>query len=1296
MDLNIIIMKRITAFLLFALLIVANGNAQTNVKLDEVIKATSNFILTKNVFKNYNVESIGVPNEILDSNGNVMAYVVNLKPSGFLVLSALKEQDPIIAYSTEGDFSLKNKNNIVIDIISRNDKFLRKKMANNISKEEKEIYTKNTSSWNKLISNKQRISKKLGLVYGPLLTDVWGSVNCYDDNNNPVYTTNYFTPNRYSAGCVAISMAQVLHYFEWPKIGVGSHSYNDNKGSSQKTYSVNFGNTTYDYANMLDIYQGVASTDTEQRAVGKLAYHCAVSVDMDFENTGSTSNVTRQPAALDNYFRFSGHYETPGSYSAFWTRIRENLSNGFPVLLSIKDTDNGAGHAPVVDGYDENTGKYHINWGWYNDHGLNGWYAIESWSPGGSGYDTVNGAVLDVIPDPEITNVERTSTEREFTVKWAVSAKLPAGSTFSIEQSKDGGAFTVLASDIAINEYPVTVANPGNYKYRVRAKITGHYYLNSYSETKSVLVKDDITALDFDGNDSFLVNDNNDQLDIKYTYTIETWFNIDSRAAGTYPVIMDRRIVFSLFLIDDATAGADYALRFVARSSTGSDAIIASIRTDNSSAVLKYNTWHHLAVTRDYNNSINTTRIFIDGNLIDSSTDPDFQLHYTANKLNIGARYWGSYERYLDGKLDGISISKAAKYTSDFAPDILVNYTTGTNTVLAHNLDEGTGGTLHDAAGNFSNVNWNDSSNKPTWYFESYISESFLWDGFSDSNWENPDNWISNSTMSLPRTGDDVVIDLSDSQRTGNDITPILPTGIYTYNNFRIKTNNNFDLQTDSELKIEETLTNSGTFELNSTSNITVKGTLENTGTFTLKSDANNTGSLIVEGAINNIGTINIERYLNDPAKWQLVSAPTNNETVMIFKGHYLNEYLEAQGIFKGIRSTSEKLIGGKGYVAKLDWGSTNGTADKPNPIIFCKDEPNYSDINITLDITDDDINNSGAHVSNTYFDLPVGFQLVGNPYPSNLDWNAVYNYGNNSSNITSYLYFYADGINSSDPDHSTPVKEGWQVYKAGTASVDSLISLGQGFGVVTVDNLSSKTITIPTSARTHNTTANIFHKKQKTANDYLEISVISGNVIDKATIHFNENASSNYDSEFDAYKIKAFNNSPVISIIADDNQRLAVSEMPNTEDVKLDFNMRVSGDVTFICKAKDFSNVVLEDKLEGRFIDILNTPYSFYYTNEQTDANRFVLHINKESLGNIEIKNDLKIYSSGNIIFINSISELNKASLRVFDMSGKIVIDKKLENSLSNRIISNLKDGIYIVKISSNNRVTTSKIIIR
>ena len=197
----------------------------------------------------------------------------------------------------------------------------------------------------------------------------------------------------------------------------------------------------------------------------------------------------------------------------------------------------------------------------------------------------------------------------------------------------------------------------------------------------------DLTSNSYSSGSSFFVNIGS-QMQVTDTWTFEGWIYVDSRGENDYPVIMDRRTVFSMFLID-GVSGGDYAVRFVARDNN--DNIIASLRCDgdygSTATAMSFDKWYHVAVSRDGT----TARMFIDGNEVDSSTDSDFVLSIpSGNPVNYGARYWGSYERFLEGALDEMRYSDIARYTSSF----IINKhssphpTSGdNNTILLFNFD---------------------------------------------------------------------------------------------------------------------------------------------------------------------------------------------------------------------------------------------------------------------------------------------------------------------------------------------------------------------------------------------------------------------------------------------------------------------------------------------------------------------------------------------------------------------------------------------------------------------------------
>lgn len=192
------------------------------------------------------------------------------------------------------------------------------------------------------------------------------------------------------AGCVATAMAQVMHFWQWPDMGAGFHSY---VHSAYGTQWADFGTTTYDWASM------DATVGTPAAAL--LQYHCGVAVDMDYAPSGSGAWVggdhpqTAIQALKQNFryparARYITHQQYPGA--AWGARLAQEILAGRPVL----DSGYGSGgHAFVMDGLDN--GYFHLNWGWSG--WFNGWYEVEALTPGGMEFSLWQGAIVDLMGD---------------------------------------------------------------------------------------------------------------------------------------------------------------------------------------------------------------------------------------------------------------------------------------------------------------------------------------------------------------------------------------------------------------------------------------------------------------------------------------------------------------------------------------------------------------------------------------------------------------------------------------------------------------------------------------------------------------------------------------------------------------------------------------------------------------------------------------------------------------------------------------------------------------------------------
>lgn len=188
-------------------------------------------------------------------------------------------------------------------------------------------------------------------------------------------------------GCVATAMSQIMYYHKWPQKGRGWYKYEHRRFGLQMA---DFGATTYDWANMPESLSAT-STDVEIDAVATLCRHVGVSVSMGYGVEGSGAYERDALAALVTYFDYdphsirlcevdslSGKLHFDGKEIDTYTKVKAEIDANRPILVSGSSEADG-GHAFVCDGYDDESQKVHINWGWSG--GYDGYYDLMALSP---------------------------------------------------------------------------------------------------------------------------------------------------------------------------------------------------------------------------------------------------------------------------------------------------------------------------------------------------------------------------------------------------------------------------------------------------------------------------------------------------------------------------------------------------------------------------------------------------------------------------------------------------------------------------------------------------------------------------------------------------------------------------------------------------------------------------------------------------------------------------------------------------------------------------------------------------
>ena len=394
----------------------------------------------------------------LKNNHNSSAYIFHLSPQGFVMIS--KKNQEVLAFSF--------KNNLEQETIKET------------------AITKDLLSAVVLINQEKNTKDSKEITdetYGPYVENLWGQVNCTDQSGAIVNVTNLFTPSNYAAGCVAISQTSILKHYNWPLQGVGSHSYTDGYGSSTGSYEADFAATNYHLGSALNRYRGKTSTNPEREIAGQAAFHSAVSLNMDFEYNGSTSNVNKIPSALASYFRFTSVYRNRSSNS-FWPLIDSNMIWEKPVILSVK-ASNGAGHSVICDGLMIQNGDYfyHLNMGWWGT--TNGWYRINA-SFNAGGYNYVTGGVVNILPTPMLETPAIWNEAESDTLKWDYPV-IANADAFEIQQNKNSEGWETISNTITDTFLIIYPEIGHTYQYRIRAKTNNRWFNNSWGQEATLI-----------------------------------------------------------------------------------------------------------------------------------------------------------------------------------------------------------------------------------------------------------------------------------------------------------------------------------------------------------------------------------------------------------------------------------------------------------------------------------------------------------------------------------------------------------------------------------------------------------------------------------------------------------------------------------------------------------------------------------------------------------------------------------------------------------------------------------------
>ena len=183
--------------------------------------------------------------------------------------------------------------------------------------------------------------------------------------------------------------------------------------------------------------------------------------------------------------------------------------------------------------------------------------------------------------------------------------------------------------------------------------------------------------------------------------------------------------------------------------------------------------------------------------------------------------------------------------------------------------------------------------------------------------------------------------------------------------------------------------------------------------------------------------------------------------------------------------------------------------------------------------------------------------------------------------------------------------------------------------------------------------------------------------------------------------------NVPNIYSISDDNKKLSIFALPLLTDNELSIplGLKALNNGNFQINASEISNV--DANTEIYIVDILNNvkqdlrlnPIYDFSANSGVTEGRLFLNFNAKSTQTaISKENENNIFytfTSGRILNLSYSNSLNKeAILQIYNLVGQEVIQSRKINNGNYKF--DMENGIYIVKLITDNKTYTKKVISR
>ncbi len=493
----------------------------------------------------------------------------------------------------------------------------------------------------------------------------------------------------------------------------------------------------------------------------------------------------------------------------------------------------------------------------------------------------------------------------------------------------------------------------------------------------------------------------------------------------------------------------------------------------------------------------------------------------------------------------------------------------------------------------------------------------------------------------------------------------------------------NSDLSVSNDLDI----TSGSSLTVSAGKWLEVTGTLTNSAGETglvLDSNTSSMASLLYAGT-GVSGTVN--RYIGPGVSWKFISTPVSGQTIFDSgnwtpagsygdgTGYDLYAWDEpgscwiynlntgTEPTWSSVQS-SAYFTPGRGYLYSLATAGTNSFAGT-----------------LTSGTVSEPVTASGSGTNDEGTSSYTGFNLVGNPYPSSIDWTADAGYSREVLTIDNGGY--NAWIWSSD-NNNYGVFNSASTSDEGTNGVIRYIAPTEGFFVQAA---TAGTLVFNNDARV-NANGGAWVKSAVTGRSRnqarLKVKSLSGSGGDEAWFDLgNGTNSAGAGKLFSVVKTAP---SLYLRWKGDTLTTLHLTDTVENKTINLDFKSGQAGSYTLTCNPVrgGLTSLYLKDRITGAEHDFMqDTTYTF--SSETSDAaSRFVLYFNVST--NVDESGDALVYLNGDDLEVNleGLDSANSYEVSVHDIKGRMLGKKTLSGGSTGSYALSTR-GVYLVKVKGN-----------